>query len=767
VLEEWRGNRGAWARVFDAQAPVLFAGSRYAKRLPIGLPEVLKTAHRDALLRFYRDWYRPDLMAVIVVGDVEPAAVEKEIARRFGELAAPASPRKRPRGEVPAASGLRVSIVTDAELGDAVVSIEDLIPHRAEATARDYRRGLVEGLYELILADRLDVTLERPESPMLWASASTGDLTREIDEYRVDAGAKAGRVLDTVEAALSEVVRIEQHGVGQGELDRARTRWLRSLDQAAREIDKHDAAELAAEMTRNFFEDELMPGRVAEAALAAKLMPGITVEEVEAVAREVAGDDDRVILIAAPDGAKVPTEGEVRDVAKKVAGARLEPWRDEDVGGVLITEAPAGGTVKDERTLDAYGVTEWTLSNGVRVVVKPTDFENDRVIVDGFSPGGTAQASDAIFPSARFASEIVAASGAGEHSDRSLDRLLAGAVVNVVPWIGEVSEGVQASGSVRDLETLLQLVYLTIAEPRRDEQAFAVWKQSALEWVKNRRADPETVFWDEMVSKVSKDHARRRPPQVSDIEKVELDRALAFYQARFGDASDFTFVIVGDVDPKVLRPLVERYLGGLPAAGRVETEKDIGVRPPKGKVVNKVERGKEPKAYVYLSFRAEEKWTRDAARDLDVLADVLNIRLREVLREQLGGVYGVDVDAGLTRRPRQERTFTIQFGCAPENVESLQEAVFDEIARLQKSGAGDDVLEKVRKARVRGREVALRSNEAWAGWLTYAWRYGDDLAVLLDLEADLARISSAHVKAAAKKYLDRKAYVLGILTPKS
>jgi len=765
VLEEWRGNRGSWARIFDAQAPVLFAGSRYAKRLPIGRPEVLRTAHRDALLRFYRDWYRPDLMAVIVVGDVDPAGIVKQIEARFGDLRAPARPRERVRGEVPRAGGLRVSIATDPELTDAMVSIEDLIPHRPERTVGDYRQSLVDGLYELVLEDRLEVVRERPESPFVWAASQTGDVTREIDEYRVDATAKDGQILATLDAALTEVVRIEQHGVSQGELDRARTRWLRSLDQAAREIDKHDASELAAEITRHYLEGELMPGRVAEAALAAKLMPTIRVDEVEAVARRIAGDDDRVILIAAPDGAKVPSEAKVRETARAAAARKLEPWHDEPAGGQLLASKPKPGKVTAQRTIEAYGVTEWTLSNGVRVVFKPTDFENDRVMIDGFSPGGTAMANDGTFPSARFAAEIVGAGGAGDHSERALDRILAGAVVSVVPWIGETDEGVQASGSARDLEPMLQLLYLTMESPRRDEQAFAVWRQSTLEWVKNRRAEPETVFWDEMTGVVSKDHARRRPPTIGDVQKVDLDRAIGFYRDRFGDAGDFTFVIVGDVDPKVLRPLVETYLGGLASTGRREVEKDIGVRPPKGKTVHKVERGKEAKAYVYLSFVGDEKWTRDASRDVDVLAAVHALRLREVLREQMGGVYGVDVGGALTRRPRQERVFTIDFGCAPENVDALQKAVFAEIARIQKSGIGDDYLEKVRKARLRAREVELRSNDAWAGWLGYAWRFGDDLATVLDLEAELARISSAHVRSAARKYLDGKQYVLGVLTP--
>jgi zinc protease len=765
VLEEWRLGRGAWARLFDEQAPVLFAGSRYADRLVIGLPDILRGAPRDTLVRFYQDWYRPDLMAVIVVGDIDPAAMEKEVAARFADLKGPAEPRERPRAEVPRADGMRISIETDKEMPQTSVTIYNTFAHRPEATQQDYRRLIRDSLYHMMLNERLETLRQEPDAPFLFAGSSTSDLVREADAFSRFAAVKDGRIEEALEVLFAEVVRVERHGFTAAELERAGKQWLRNIQQAAVEIDKRDGRELADEITRNFFEGELMIGRAAEAALAEELIPTITLEELNTLAEEWGGDDNRVVMIAGPDGMKAPSEARIRDIVKAVEKRDLPAWKDEAAGKELIAKKPTPGTVTAERTLEKTGVVEWTLSNGIKVVIKPTDFENDSVLIQGFSPGGTATASDAEFPSARFASEVVGAGGAGEHSDAQLDKLLAGKVVNVFPWIGEIEEGVNASGSARDLETIFQLLHLTMQAPRKDEQAFAVWRQQTLDWVSHRRVDPGSAFWEDMNALLSKDHPRRRPPEVADVEKVELDAALAFYQKRFGDAGDFTFVIVGNVDAETLRPLVETYLGGLASTGRKEKEKDLGIKRPKGKTVKKVEKGIEPKAQVFLTFHGDQKWTRDDDRDIGILAEILGIRLREVLREDMGGVYGVGVWGWVSRRPRQERTLTVQFGCAPENVDKLKQAVFDEIKALQKSGIGDDYLEKVRKGRVRGREVALRENWAWAGWLSQAYRYGDDVDVVLDLDAELARVSSAKVKAAAKKYLDGKQYVLGVLVP--
>jgi zinc protease len=765
VLEEWRLRRGAWSRVWEQQAAVLYGGTRYADRYTIGKPEILKTAPREALTRYYQDWYRPDLMAVIVVGDVDPAAMAKDIEAKFADLKSPATPRARISGGALKSDGLKVSILRDSEMTSAQVSIDNLFPHRRESTETDYRQSLLDTLYHTMLNERLVELARRPDAPFRAAWSSTGDRTREIEAFSRSARAKPDRVEDTLVALITEVARVEQHGFTETELARAKRAHLRYREQAAREQSQRDGRAQTEELLRHFFEGELVIGRDGELALSQKLIPGITLAELNHLAKAWGGDDNRAVLITGPDDLVAPTEARVRELVAAAATATVEPWVDDAPGDTLMATPPTAGTITAEKS-HPDGITEWTLSNGARVIVKPTDFDADTVLLRAFSPGGTAVATDKQWPSARYATYALGGAGVGELSPGMLQKILTGRIVSASPWMDETTEGVWGSSSALDLETQLQLVHLRMTAPRRDEALFGVWKASMLEWVKNRRKDPDDAFYEDMGVVVAGGHKRRKPPEVADIEAIDLDQALAFYNDRFGDASDFTFVFVGNVDLATFKPLVETYLASLPGKGRVEREKDLKIKRPKGKTEKTVVRGIEPKSYVYLTFHGAQKWTRDAERDLGTLAEVLDVRLREVLREDMGGVYGVGVWGDFQRKPRQEWTFSINFGCAPENVDKLKAAIFTEVARLQKEGIADSYLTNLKAQRVRAREVSVKSNGAWASWIVDAFDHGDDLADVLDLDAALARYTSDHVKAAAKTYLGKQ-YVFGVLKPET
>jgi zinc protease len=767
VLSEWRLDRGASTRISDKQAPVLFAGTRYAEREPIGKPEIIKGAPHDALTRFYRDWYRPDLMAVIAVGDFDVPRVEATIRKRFGDLAGPAAPRPRPAGGVPPATGLRISVVTDPEETNETVEIYNQLAHRRETTHGDYRRIVVEGLYNTMLNERLDELADRPGSPMTFAASSTSDSTRDIDAFSRVATAKRGKLAATVTTLFAEVLRVEQHGFTAGELERARRGTLRDIQQSAKERDKRDGYEHADEITRHFFQNEQMPGREREAELIAAFLPTITLAELNQLAAQWGGEENRVILISGPK----KLAAKEADVRRWIAAAReapLEPWTDALAGRALMPNPPAPGTIvaADDQKLAAIGAVEWTLSNGARVIVKPTAFAIDDVQLLGFSPGGTSLATDAELESALNASAIVAQGGVADLTRGQLEKLLTGTVVDVDAYIGELSERVRAQASVADVETMFQLVHLKITAPRADPDAYATWYAQTAEWVRGWGIDPERGFWDSLTRFVTKNHPRRQSPSMKRLAKVKLDQAVAFYKTRFADAGDFTFVIVGNVDLVALRPLVERYLASLPAGGRKETWKDPRIDFIPGVRERTVRRGKEPKANVRLLFHADDTWTREAEIDAGVLADALDMRLFEVLREEMGGVYGVGVSAGIDRRPRQRRTLAINFGCAPEAVKPLVAAVHAEIARIEQDGVADIVLAKLREQRVRDHELSLKDNGYWLAGIAQAYELGDDPLLLLDLDTELARITNDIVKAAAKRFLSRAQYVTAVLLPK-
>lgn len=765
VLEELRLHKGVMQRVFDKHLQVELGDIRYAQRKTIGLASTLEKAPREALLRFYKDWYRPDLMAVIAVGDVDPDALTKQIAEKFGDLKAPTPERPRPSGGVPKADGTRVSIEADPELSFTSVQVVNLVPHRSESNLADFRRILTESLYISMFNERMALLARRADAPFAQAGGSVGDLTREIDSFTRGATVKGGKVEATLRQLLSESLRAEKLGFTQGELDRAQAILTRIYVQNDVEAKTSDSTAWAREITRHFFENEFMVGRTVEKRLALEILPTITLAELNTTASRFGGADNRVILISGPDPKLLPSRENVLDQVKAAESETLEAWK-EKVGGTTLLEAPVkpGSIVKEVINLKV-GTTEWTLSNGIRVVVKPTDYAVDSVLITGTSAGGLAIASDAQLNDARFANDMVSAGGVGTLDGEALAKLLAGKQVSARTSIEATTESVTGSASVSDLETMFQLLYLKVTRPRRDDEIIAIGRSTMIEQLNEAKRSPQFQFSLQMQEALTAGNPRARFPTAGDVEKLNVDKAFTFFNDRFADMSDFTFGIVGAASPEVLKPLVEKYLASLPGKGRKEKERDVGVRKVKGVVKKKFALEKENKAQVVLIFHGDETWSKDKQRDMFILGQVLSIRLRELLREDMGGVYGVGASGSVSRGPRQERTFTVSFGCDPERVDALIKAAFDEMASIAKNGIGQSYLDKVKAGFVRERETELRTNGFWLQQLVSSAYYGDDPSIVLDLTNVTNRITSANVQAAAKRYLDSKQYFEAQLVP--
>jgi zinc protease len=765
VKEEWRLGRGAQMRLFDKHAKVLFKGSRYANRLTIGLPEILDKAPPEALTRFYKDWYRPDLMAVIAVGDFDAATLENEIKARFGDLKAPAKPRTRPSGGLPPADGTRVSVETDREATNTTVTIQNLVSHRPESSKRDLRRLTMENIYSQILNERFATIARRPDAPFLGAFGGISGVVRDVDGFSRFAAAKQGKVEDALRALLTEVVRVEKHGITATELERAKANMKRQYEQLADTEASRDSRDLSDEITRNFFEGEFMVGSVVEKTLTLEILPTLTIAELNKLGASFGNDEGRVVLISGPDGKPLPTTARVLEIVKEVSTSNVTPWEDKAPQTALMAKAPAPGKITKETKNDKVGVTEWTLSNGVRVIVKPTDFEVDDIAMTGYSNGGEATAPDAQFLTAHWADTLVDLGGVGEFDAETLGKVLTGKAIRVSTSIGETSESIDAGGSAKDLETMFQLVHLRLTSPRKDPEQFAVFKANFKEQITNALRSPEFRYARESQLALYKGNIRRKPPEPTDVDKLDLDKALDFYKQRFGDVSDFTFVIVGDVKLDQLKPLVETYLASLPAKGRKEKEKDLKIRKANGIIKKTFKLASEPKASVQIDMHGNQKWTRDDDRDMNILSSVLAIKLREVMREDMGGVYGVGARGRLTRSPSQERSFVIQFGCDPARVDELVKAALAGAEKLKKEDVDAETLDRVKQTFVRARETDLRNNNFWLGWLANAYKYGDDPALVLDMSQFTNRITAANVKAAAKKFLDTKQYYQSVMLP--
>jgi zinc protease len=587
---------------------------------------------------------------------------------------------------------------------------------------------------------------------------------REVDAFQRFAQAKPDHVEDTLKALFTEVLRLERHGVTQSELDRARTNIARGYEEEEAADSTSNSRSYAEEIVRYFLEHELMIGRKAERAIAEQTLPTITVADLNKLAANFGAAENRVITISGPEGKPLPSEADVLRIVAEVAKTEIPAWQDAAPTQQLMDTAPKPGKIVKEKKVDKIGVTEWTLSNGARVIVKPTDFEADQVTLEAFSPGGDAMAKDADYKDARWAVQVADAGGVGQFDADTLTKVLAGKQIRVTPQVGDVSEQISGTASAKDLEAMFQLLHLRMTQPRFDPDQVAVWKQNFQQQLTNLANRPEFQFFKLSTAAEWKNNPRKTFPEPGELDKLDAKKAFEFYKSRFGDATDFTFVLVGAFDLDKVRPLVETYLASLPGKGRKEVEKDLGIRRVAGAVKKEWKLGQAPKASVTLEFHGDETWTRDKERDITILGQLLTMRLLDSLREDKSGVYGIGASGGIARSPHQERTFNVRFGCDPQRVDELIKAVYDEIAKVV-ADPGQDYLDKVRETFTRTRETELRTNRFWAGWLTSAYHYGDDPTIVLDLDLVRARITAKNVSATAKRYLGGGAVYQAVLLP--
>jgi zinc protease len=766
ILEEWRLGRGAAARMQDKQFPILLQGSRYAERLPIGKPDIIRTFKPERLTTFYHDWYRPDLMAVVAVGDVDAPALERLIRTHFGSIPAAANPRPRPAFDVPGHAETRYAIATDPEAARSSVSVYTTMPARDQTTLGAYRQQLVEGLYSAMLNARFSEIAQKPDAPFLGAGADHGTLVRTAEANVLSATVKEGGIPAGLDALFTEAERVARFGFTATELERQRTNYLRSIEQAMVERADRESSSYAAEYIRNFTEHEPIPGIEYENALYKRFIPEITLAEINALAATWSADRNRVVEANGPEkpGA-VPSETQLAAVMTGAASKNLTPYSDTGADKPLLASAPAPGRITDTKTRDAFGITEWVLSNGAKVVLKPTTFSQDEVLLRGFSPGGTSLASDADYIPASTAAQVVASGGVGSFNAVELRKVLTGKVASATPYIDDETEGVMGSASVKDLETMFQLVYLRFTAPRADAEIFNVITSQTKARLANQAAQPEFAFSQALNQALWQDNPRTRLMTPALIDQMDLQKSFAFYKDRFADAGDFTFVIVGSFQPEMLKPLVERYLASLPSTGRKETWKDTGVRPATGVVTREVFKGIEPKSRTQIVFSGPFEYDQAHRVAVRAMSMALENRLREGLREELGGTYSVSASGGYSKIPVEQYTVSIGFGSAPDRMAELIRRTFEEIDGLKKNGPSPALVQEVREILLRDYETSSHENGFFARELAVRYQYGEPLEDLFGLADFYRKVDAKMIQDAAKTYLNEKNYVECSLYP--
>ena len=771
VREEWRGRKGAGDRMMQQWLPVAFKGSRYAERLPIGTEPSIMSATPEKLRTFYNTWYRPDLMAVIAVGDFDPNVIESKIKAHFSGLKNPASAPKRTLYDVPGNKEPLVAIASDKEATGSSVNLIYKLAADSVNTVGDYRQLLMERLYLTMPNSRFAEIAEKPDAPFLAAGSSKDNFfARTTEGFTLAANVKDGGIERATEALLTEARRVDQFGFLQSELDRVKTNVLRSYERSFAEREKTQSEQFVEEYIGNYLQGEAIPGIEYEYKLAQELLPTINLADVNSLAKRWITDENRVIIAQSPikEGVPQPTREGLLAAFDRASKSTLAAWTENVSSENLIEKAPAAGKIVASKAISSIGAVEWKLSNGARVIVKPTDFKADEILFSAYSPGGSSLAQDPDFMSAAFASQIMQLGGLGNLNRIDLGKRLAGKAANVQPTIGETTEGFQGRSSPKDVETMFQLAYLQFTAPRLDTVVFTTFKGQAATILANRALSPEAAFQDTIQVTLAQHAFRARPLTPKVFEEVNPQKALAFYRDRYADASDFTFVLVGNVDTVAIKPLVETYLASLPNTGRKEKARDTGVKTPKGLIERTLRRGTEPKASTRLVFTGECNYAPEDRFVLRALTTLMQTKLNETLREKLGGTYSPNVGGSCQREPRQEYAVTVAFGSSPENVEVLSKATLALIDSLKAQPVSQADVDKVKEEILRSREVEVKTNAYWLGNIGARDQAGEDLAGLGPAYDEMVKkLTPAMIQQAARKYFNTGNYARFVLLPET
>jgi zinc protease len=767
IMEEWRLYRGAQERMQRDHAPFMFYKSKYADRSPIGDTAIIKNAPREAFLRYYKDWFRPDLMAIIAVGDINSGEIEKIIKEKFSRIEMVSNPRKAEKPTLPDHKETLVSIAKDKELPYSLIAMYFKHAGRTEGTYRSYRLSIADGLMSSMLSQRMAELTRKAPPPYMFAQANEGNFIGGKRVFNLLSVVNTGGFLPGTAALLTEAFRAEKHGFTQSELDRAKEDALRNIEKSYEERDKTESKPYAMECTRNFTDDEGMPGIAYELGLYQKFLPEITLDEINNLVKKLISKENLVITISAPDkpNVPVPTKAEILAVFDSVSKSNITAYEDKVSKEPLMAEKPKPGKVVDEKINKDLGTTEWKLSNGIKVVLKPTDFKNDEIILTAFSPGGTSVVSDKEYVSASSADDIVNESGIAKYNATELEKMLAGKIVSIQPYISNLNEGLNGSCSPKDIETFMQLINLYFTAPRQDEEAFQSYLAQTMEGLKNRNQDPNNAFMDSILVTMANYHFRARPQSIEYLKELDYNKAFKIYQDRFSDAGEFTFILVGSFKPEEVKPFFEQYIASLPATKRNEKWKDVNMRYPTGVIKKEVRKGIENKSTVRLIFTGQYDYNADNNYLLSSLIEVLNIRMREAVREDKGGTYGVYARPQPQKYPFETYRIDINFGTDPKRVDELEKTVVDVIKELQDKLVDIKYVNNVKEMQKREREVSLKTNNFWIGVINSYLQNDIDLMQILNYSNRVENLKPEDIQKAAQRYLNLNNFAKIVMYP--
>lgn len=772
VLEESRLSKGSYERMSRQYFPKLFNGSKYATRLPIGKDDILKTFDPALLKSFYKMWYRPNQMAVIVVGDIDPAQAEKLIRLHFTRFTNPATAPARPVIiPIKQRTQPEAMVVTDEEATNTIVQVYNFVkPAPKIKTWGNYRQDVIENLVSSLINQRLEELTQKENPPFLFANTGFNQFIRGYNSFNSFAVLSKGTVEDAVNALIEETNRARQFGFLQTEFDRAKASLMNETERDYNEREKSESGQLTDQYVNSFLNGTPVPGITTRYQFLKQHLNGITLQEINDVAKKMPSTGNAFTLLQAPAAIKDQLPDSTKLLQELVAANNVpvKPYEEKAVATVLLEKEPVPGKITAETTDQKLMVTNLTLSNGVTVSCKPTTLKNDEILMDAWRVGGFHKYPVADKSNAENAAIIVQQMGVKDMSPTDLDKFMAGKTFSATPYINPNEEGIEGSSSVKDFETFLQLVYLYFTQPRKDETLFNSFiskQKAALEFLGK---NPQLSYQDTLNKILYNNNPwMNAVPKAQDYDKITADSSLAIYKQIFGNAYGLHFSFVGNIDTAKVFPLLQKYLGSLPAMSKQNSYTDVGARMIKGQTEITIKRGKATQAMINLFFEGETEYNRDNRLQLAALLDALNIEITDKLREEMSGIYGGGLSGSVLKRPYEHYSIQASIPCGPENTDKLTTALLGLIKDAQEKGVAQKDLDKVKETWRKQYHVNLQRNEFWLENLSNAFINEDNPENILDYEQKINAITVADLQKIAKKYLSTANMVKSVMYPES
>ena len=774
IIEEWRLHQGAGDRMRQKTWPVILKGSKYADRLPIGTLENLQTFKYPSIRNYYKQWYRPDNQAIIVVGDFDADEMEQKVKDYFSMNTKPSETFDRPEFSIPDNKEPLIAVATDKEATATEVLLLYKHPVTPIKTVGDFReKELLVNIYETMLNNRLAEKTNKKDCP--YVSAQSGYtstfIARTVGGYISVASAKDGKVLDALKVLVEENQRVIQHGFLATEFERAKETVLEMYERAAKEASKVNSGTLAAQYVNHFLEETPVPGARQEFRWVKGLIDGVSLDEINAMAKKWITKENIIAYVTMPErkGLKVPTVEEIRKVIEGAENLKTKPYVDTYKEVPFFSENVKAGKVSKEVKNDEFGYTEWTMSNGAKVILKPSTLKDNEILMRSWSNGGSSLYPDDMLFNVQMAPAIIDGSGIGQMDHNQLQKFQQKHTFGTEPYISSLREGINGNSSPKDFELLLQYTYMYFTSPRKDKDILEARVDQLKSQLAQLKNSPEVAFQLQMQKSMYPNDKRSITlPTEKQINSLNIDKMYKIFRERFNTASDFTFEFVGDFKIDEIKPLIEKYIGGLPSNGKTEQWKDVDPVFAKGVVDDVVYKGSDDKAMLVLISKKDFTNDEKEKRIIDVMSEILQIKVTEKIREELGATYSPYLNLNYEMLPQPSFTMMAYYTCAPKNVDIVENATWEILDDMINNGTDEVNLYKAKEQLIKRRESAYTSsNSFWASVIQSSYIYGLQLRNMDDYSSIVNSVTLDDVKSLAAKYLTHKEYVKVKLLPET